>query len=92
MKLAPICLIASEVQALERVTATGAHAQERKRAQAVFIHSRGLALSQLAATYAADCDTVRAWLTRFEQGGVSALAEGQRACRPRKIDPATQKK
>ena len=55
-------------------------------------HSRGLTLSQLAAAYAAGRDTVRAWLTRFEQGGVFALAEGQRAGRPRKIDPATQKK
>ena len=92
MKLAPIYLIASEVKALERVDATGAHARERKRAQAVLSHSRGLTLSQLAAAYAADRDTVRAWLTRFAPGGVSALAEGQRAGRPRKIDPATQKK
>ena len=92
MKLAPIYLIASEVQALERVAATGAHARERKRAPAVLSHSRGLTLSQLVAASAADRDTVRAWLTRFEQGGVSALAEGQRAGRPRKIDPATQKK
>jgi len=92
MKLAPICLTASEVQALERVAATGAHARERKRAQAVLSHSRSLTLSQLAAAYAADRDTVRAWLTRFEQGGVSALAEGLRAGRPRKIAPATEKK
>ena len=77
---------------MERVAATGAHARERKRAQAVLNHSRSLTLSQLAAAYAADRDTVRAWLTRFEQGGVSALAEGQRAGRPRKIAPATQKK
>ena len=92
MKLASICLTAAEVQALERVAATGAHARERKRAQAVLGHSRGLTLNQLAAAYAVDRDTVRAWLTRFERGGVAALAEGARAGRPRKLDPAAQKK
>jgi len=46
----------------------------------------------LAAAYAADRDTVRAWLTRFEQGGAAALAEGPRSGRPRKLDPAAQKK
>ena len=35
MKLAPIVLTAAEVQALEQAAATGAHARERKRAQAV---------------------------------------------------------
>jgi transposase len=92
MKLAPIVLTGAEVQALEQVAATGAHARERKRAQAVLSHSRGLTLSQLAAAYAADRDTVRAWLTRFERGGVAALAEGARTSRPRKLTPAAQKK
>lgn len=92
MKLAPIVLTVAEVQALERAAATGAHARERKRAQAVLSHSRGLTLTQLAAAYAADRDTVRAWLTRFEHGGVAALAEGARAGRPRKLGPAAQKK
>ena len=45
MKLAPICLTASEVQALERVAATGAHARERTRAQAMLSHSWVLTLS-----------------------------------------------
>ena len=92
MKLAPIVLTVAQVQQLERVAATGAHPRERKRAQAVLSHSRGLTLCQLAASYAADRDTVRAWLTRFEQGGVAALAEGQRAGRPPKLAPAAKKK
>lgn len=92
MKLAPIFLPAGAEPALEQAAATGAHARERKRAQAVLSHSRGLSLDQLATAYAVGRDTVRAWLTRFGQGGVAALAEGQRAGRPRKIDPATQKK
>ena len=92
MKLAPIVLTVAQVQQLERVAATGAHPRERKRAQAVLSHSRGLTLCQLAAAYAADRDTVRAWLTRFEQGGVAALAEGQRAGRPPKLTPAAKKK
>ncbi len=92
MKLAPIFLPAGAEQALEQVAATGVHARERKRAQAVLSHSRGLSLDQLAAAYAVGRDTVRAWLTRFEQGGAAALAEGPRAGRPRKLDPAAQKK
>jgi transposase len=92
MKLAPIPLPAGAEQALEQVAATGAHARERKRAQAVLSHSRGLSLTHLAAAYAVDRDTVRAWLTRFERGGVAALAEGARAGRPRKLAPAAQKK
>jgi transposase len=92
MKLAPIVLTSAQVQQLEVVAATGAHPRERKRAQAVLSHSRGLTLYQLAAAYAADRDTVRAWLTRFEQGGAAALAEGQRAGRPPKLAPAAKKK
>jgi transposase len=92
MRLSPISLPAGAEQALEQVAATGAHARERKRAQAVLSHSRGLSLTQLAAAYAVDRDTVRAWLTRFERGGVAALAEGARAGRPRKLDPTAQKK
>lgn len=54
-------------------------------------HSRGLTLSQLAAAYAVDRDTVREWLMRFEQDGVAALAEGHRTGRPPKLT-ATAKK
>ena len=92
MKLAPIVLTTAQVQQLAGVAATGAHPRERKRAQAVLSHHRGLTLCQLAAAYAADRDTVRAWLTRFEQGGAAALAEGHRAGRPPKLVPAAKKK
>lgn len=92
MKLAPIVLTAAQVQQLADVAATGSHPRERRRAQAVLSHSRGLTLYQLAAAYAVDRDTVRAWLTRFEQGGVVALAEGARAGRPPKLGAAAKKK
>ena len=92
MKLAPIFLPAGAEQALEQAAATGTYARERKRAQAVLSHSHGLSPDQLAVAYAAGRDTVRAWLTRFERGGVAALAEGAQADRPRKLDPAAQKK
>ena len=92
MKLAPLILTAAQVQQLEGIAAIGAHPRERKRAQAVLSHSRGLTLYQLAAAYAVDRDTVRAWLTRFEQGGSAALAEGHRAGRPPKLTPAAKKK
>ena len=92
MKLAPIPLTTAHVRQLERVVATGAHFRERHRAQAVLSHSRGLTLKQLAAAYAVDRDTVRAWLTRFEHGGTAALAEGHRAGRPPKLDAPAKKK
>lgn len=91
MKLAPIALTAAQVAQLVVVAATGAHPRERRRAQAILSHSRGLTLYQLAAAYAVDRDTVRAWLTRFEQGGADALAEGARAGRPPKLGAAAKK-
>lgn len=92
MKLAPIGLTPAQVTTLEKVAATGAHPRERKRAQAVLSHSRGLSLQQLATAYAVGRDTVRSWLTRFEQGGRAALAEGARSGRPPKLSPAVKKK
>ena len=92
MKLAPISLTAQQVQQLERTAATGKHPRARRRAQAVLSHSRGLTLTQLAAAYAVDRDTVREWLTRFEQGGVAALAEGPRSGRPPKLTATAKKK
>ena len=92
MKLSPIMLTLSDVPQLEEVAARGAHPRQRRRAQAVLSHHRGLSIPQLATAYAVDRDTVRAWLTRFEQGGVAALAEGARSGRPPKLDPPAQKK
>ena len=92
MKLAPIALTAAQVPQLEAAAATGAHPRERRRAQAVLGHSRGLALYQPAAARAVDRDTVRAWLARFEQGGAVALTEGARTGRPPKPGPAAKKK
>lgn len=91
MKLAPIVLAVDQIQALEQAAATGKHPRER-RAQAVLSHSRGVTLQHLAAAYTVGRDTVRAWLTAFEQGGVAALAEGPRSGRPPKLDAAAKKK
>ncbi|RZK30876.1 MAG: hypothetical protein EOO63_05600 [Hymenobacter sp.] len=66
MKLAPISVTAPQVQQLERTAATGKHLRARCRAQAVLSYSRELTLSQLAAAYAVDRNTVREWFTRFE--------------------------
>ncbi len=92
MKLASIVLDASQIEQLEQAAAHGKHSRERRRAQAVRSHHRGLSLQQLAAAYAVGRDTVRLWLTRFEEGGVAALAEGLRSGRPGKLDAHAQKK
>ena len=92
MKLAPIALTAADTVHLEHDAAHGVHPRQRRRAQAVLRHHRGLSIPQLAAAYAVDRDTVRAWLTRFEQGGAAALLEGPRAGRPPKLDPPAKKK
>jgi transposase len=91
-RLAPIALTSEQVQQLEQAAARALHPRQRKRAQAVLSHHRGLSLQQLAAVYATRRDTVRRWLTRFEQGGVAGLAEGVRAGRPPKLGNAAQKK
>ncbi|RZL11690.1 MAG: helix-turn-helix domain-containing protein [Hymenobacter sp.] len=92
MKLTSIVLETDQIQALEQAVAMGKHPRERRRAQAVLSHSRGLPLQHLAAAYAVGRDTVRAWLTAFEQSGVAALAEGPRSGRPPKLDAAAKKK
>jgi len=92
LPLAPISLDTTQVAALECAAAHGKHPRERRRAQAVLSQHRGLSLQQLATAYAVGRDTVREWLTRFEQGGVAALAEGARSGRPPKLDAAAQKK
>lgn len=91
-QLPPISLDATQVAALEYTAAHGQHPRTRRRAQAVLSQHRGLSLQQLAAAYAVGRDTVRDWLTRFEQGGVAGLAEGPRSGRPPKLDAAAQKK
>lgn len=90
--LPPIALDAAQVAALEHAAAHAPHARTRRRAQAVLSQHRGLSLQQLAAAYAVGRDTVREWLTRFEQGGVAGLAEGERSGRPPKLDAAAKKK
>ena len=92
MHLAPIWLTAADVTHLEHTAERGEHPRQRRRAQTVLSHHRGLSIPQLATAYAVDRDTVRAWLPRFEQGGVAALAEGARSGRPPKLDPPAQKK
>ena len=91
MKLASIMLDATQIEQLERATAHGKHSRKRRRAQAVLSQHRGLSLQQLAAAYAVGRDTVRLWLTRFEEGGVAALAEGARSGRPSKLDVQQKK-
>jgi transposase len=91
-RLAPTSLTQQQVQQLEQAAAHAPHMRQRKRAQAVLSHHRGLSLQQLAAAYATRRDPVRAWLTRFTQGGVAALAEGARSGRPPKLGEAAQKK
>lgn len=91
-RLSPTALTSAQVQVLEQSAAHAPHARQRKRAQAVLSHHRGLSLQQLAAVYATRRDTVRIWLTRFETGGVAALAEGARSGRPPKLSADAQKK
>ncbi len=92
MKLASIALDAAQIEQLEQAAGHGKHSRERRRAQAVLSQHRGLNLQQLAAAYAVGRDTVRLWPTRFEEGGVAALAEGPRSGRPSKLDAAAKKK
>ena len=91
-RLAPTVLTPEQVPQLAQAAAHAPPTRQRKRAQAVLSHHRGLSLQQLAAAYATQRATVRAWLTRFAQGGVAGLAEGARSGRPPKLGQAAPKK
>jgi transposase len=85
-------LIASEITTLEACAQRGPHARQRRRAQAVLAHSRGLGLPQLARVFDVSYQTAHAWLQAWERAGVAGLAEGSRSGRPPKLDAAAKKK
>jgi len=91
-RLAATPLTPTEEMTLESLVRAPVHHRQPRRAQAVLAHSRGASLQELARHYAVRRDTVRAWLTGWQEGGVAALAEGRRAGRPPKLAPAAQKK
>ncbi len=77
---------------LEACTQHGPHSRQRRRAQAVLAHHRGLGLPQLARVFAVDYTTAHRWLQSWERYGLAGLAEGARAGRPPKLDPDAKKK
>ena len=85
-------LTAAEIATLEACCAGGPHPRQRRRAQAILAHSRGLQLPQLARVFAVDYTTAHAWLQAWERRGIAGLAEGARAGRPPLLDAAAKKK
>lgn len=85
-------LTPSEEATLEACQQHGPHPRQRRRAQAVLAHSRGLGLPQLARVFAVSYQTAHAWLQAWERTGITGLAEGARSGRPRLLDDDAQKK
>jgi len=61
-----------------------------ERIRMVLLSSRGYSVPQIAAIFACEEATVRAWLERFERGGVAGLRDRPRGGRPRKADAVAQ--
>lgn len=72
-------------EALEAVWREGAAHRERVRAHAVLLSARGYSIDELAEVLAVERDAVGRWLSRWEEGGVAALADAPRAGRPRRL-------
>ena len=83
-------LSAAQQAELEAQWKAGATHRERVRAQAVLLSAQGLCLEELAALLGAERDAVGRWLTRWEKGGVAALADRPRKGRPRALDKEAQ--
>lgn len=81
--------LSAEQQAeLERLWKEGATHRERVRAHAVLLSARGVRIEELAEFFGAERDAVGRWLSRWEKGGVAALADRPRSGRPRALDKA----
>lgn len=59
-----------------------------KRARIVLLAADGVANSRIAEAVDASVVTVLKWRTRYEESGIAGLADGERAGRPRRVDPA----
>ena len=83
-------LNSDEVFGLERLHREGSSHRERVRAHAILLSYKGFDLETLAVICAADRDTVRDWIVRFEQGGIEALGDAPKPGRPSKLTPTAQ--
>lgn len=88
----PTPLTPPELVTLEACSQHAPHPRQRRRAQAVLAHSRGLRLPQLARVFATSYQTAHGWLQAWERHGVAGLAEGARSGRPPSFDPDAKKK
>jgi predicted ArsR family transcriptional regulator len=83
-------LTQEEVIAVERLHRGGRSHRERQRAHAVLLNAKGLTMDQSAHGLGVDRDAVSRWLTRWEQGGIGALADAPKSGRPRKVAASEQ--
>ena len=58
-----------------------------RRLELVLAHVDGQSVATIARTYSTSRPTVRKWLRRFEQGGITALPSEPPPGRPREVDP-----
>lgn len=78
-------LTEKEAEELRAVHRRAEGARERTRALAVLMSSRGHALAEMVALFGVRREAVSGWLSRWEAGGVAALADAPRAGRPPKV-------
>lgn len=59
----------------------------RMRGHAIILSDSQYEIGELTEIFNVDRDTIRAWITRFESGGVDALLDDEKAGGPRMLDP-----
>jgi transposase len=75
-------LTAEDQEVLRYLRDQGETGRIRKRAHAILLSAAGQSVNELARTFEVTRNTVRDWLRRWEQEGVSGLADAARRGRP----------
>src|SRR5690348_9882023 len=63
-----------------------------ERIRMILLSSRGYSVPEIATIFECDEATVRAWIERFDAGGVAGLRDRPRPGRPRKADAVARER
>lgn len=69
----------------------GEKSQERTRAHAIMLNSKGYSIEQIADIFEVDRDSVSQWLNRWEEFGIKGIPDEARSGRPLVITEEVKK-
>ena len=84
-------MTATQRQQLKEIQRTDANWRTRRRAQAVLLSEKGLALNQLVTIFGIDRAAVSQWLDWWEAYKFAGLADDPRSGRPPILETASKK-